>query len=361
MAPCNRIATRALVEKDCAHWPADLQLRWIALFDPENPLSEKPWVRETQYQYAGVFSRYLACCTRHGLPPELSSEGLRTFIRSCAEAGNAARTISGYVWQLSHFATLMMPERYEEHAWLRQSALRIQRAADRTPKRRGAHIARSPVLALRGQELIVQARAAARQDIWATTELYRNGLWLRLGTYDPERLRALGALQWSWIDFEAGIIRFPGGVEKVPEDAERALFDTVRADFEEWRTYWARWNPDHDFVWIAKGGKPASLAALAAAMRRVTVDLPGGPFSPHAFRHGAATFLTEAAPDRAALPGLILNHRSAKVTKGYMERAKRIEASRTLVRIMAAGEEQVRRTVRAITRSTIAHAPTRRR
>lgn len=362
MAPCNRIATRELIEKDCASWPVELQARWIALFDPENALSEMPWARETQYQYAGVFTRYLACCERHSLPPELSPEGLRAFIRACQAEKNVANTISGYVWQLSHFATLMMPERYEQYAWLRRTALRIQRVADRTPRKRGAHIVRAPVLALRGQELIAQARAAARQDLWATTELFRNGLWLRLGAYDPERLSALGSLQWQWIDFEAGVIRFPASVEKTPEDAERPLPDDLRAEMQEWRrAYWARWNPEHDFVWIAKGGKPASLAALAAAMRRATKGCPGGPVSPHGFRHGAATFLAEVAPEKAALPGMVLNHRSRRVTRVYMQRAKRIEASRAMVRIIAAGEDQVRKAVRAITRSTIALTPRRTR
>lgn len=360
MAACNRVSTRALVEKDCGTWPAELQERWIALFDPQDELSEKPWVRETQYQYAGVFSRYLACCGHHGLPPKLTSEGLRAFIRGCEAEDNVPRTIAGYVWQLSHFATLLMPERYDQHAWLRKTAARLEGVAERTPKKRTVHIVRAPQLGLWGRELIAQARAAARQELWSTTELFRNGLWLRLGTRNPERLKAQGSLQCRWIDFDARIIDFCADVEKVPEDAERALPDDVETDIKEWlEVHRARWEPTHDYFWIAKGGKPASLAALAAAMRRATKDFPDGPVSPHGLRHGAATFIVEEAPEKVALPGIVLNQRSAKVTRVYTEKAKRIEASRTMVKIVAAGEEQVRKAVRAITRSTIALTPRR--
>jgi len=354
MAPCNRIATRALVEQDCATWPAELQARWIALFDPEDPFAAKPWVRETQYQYAGVFTRYLACCRSGGLPPEITPAGLRAFIRHCQTEGNVPRTIAGYVWQLSHLASLLQPELYAQLAWLRRTAARLQRVAARTPKIRTVQVVRAPVLGVRGQDLIAQARAAARQEAWSTTELFRTGLWLRLGAYDPERLKALGSLQCSWIDLDAGLIRFPADVEKMPEEAERALPDDLIDVIKEWLVHRARWQPDHDFFWIAKGGKPASLATLAAAMRRATRDLPGGPVSPHGFRHGAATFLTEVAPDKAPLATTILNQRSPRMTEEYTERAKRIEASRQARAIMDAGEERVRKLVRATTRSTIA-------
>jgi len=357
MPPCNRIATRELIERDCATWPAELKARWIALFDPDGPFAEKPWVRESQYQYAGVFTRYLACCARHGLPAQISSQGLRAFIRECEKAGNVPRTIAGYVWQLSHVANLLQPELYVERGWLRQTAVRLQRVASRTPKKRTAHVVRAPDIGLLGERLIAQARAAARQDTWATTELFRNGLWLRLGVRLPERLKALSALQCSWIDLDARLIRFPAEVEKVPEQAQRALPEDLVEDIREWLARRAKRKPRHDFFWIAKGGKPAGAAALAAAMRRVTKNLTGEPISPHGFRHGAATFVVETAPDKAPLATIVLNQRSAAITREYTQRAKQIAASREGAALIAAGEARVRKAVRALTRSTIAHAP----
>jgi len=357
MTARHRIATRASIECDCATWPAELKKRWIALFDPDDAFAEKPWVRETQYVCARILTRYLACCARHGLPAQISSQGLRAFIRDCEKAGNVPRTIAGYVRHLSSVANLLQPELYAERGWLRQTAERLERVASRTPKKRTAHVVRAPEISLLGERLIAQARAAMRQDIWATTELFRNGLWLRLGVRLPERLRALGALRCSWIDFDARVISFPAEAEKVPEQAERALPEDLIEDIREWLVRRAKWNPQHDFFWIARGGKPAGVDTLAAAMRRATKTLSGGPISPHGFRHGTATFVVETMPDKATLATIVLNHRSAAITREYTERANRIAASREGAALIAAGEARVRKAVRMLTRSAIAHAP----
>ena len=124
MTARHRIATRASIECDCATWPAELKKRWIALFDPDDAFAEKPWVRETQYVCARILTRYLACCARHGLPAQISSQGLRAFIRECEKAGNVPRTIAGYVWQLSHVANLLQPELYAERGAETAAALR---------------------------------------------------------------------------------------------------------------------------------------------------------------------------------------------------------------------------------------------
>src|SRR3546814_4247377 len=91
------------VKMDCATWPAEERARWLALFDPNrvDRLSlwacrkESPWVRETQYNCASVYSRYLECVRRHGLPDVVTPEGLHAFIREAENRSSTAWTVAG--------------------------------------------------------------------------------------------------------------------------------------------------------------------------------------------------------------------------------------------------------------------------
>jgi len=100
MSACNTQVTSAFVAADCATWPAADQAAWRAAFDPVHGRRRVSWVRQTQYQNAGVFTRYLACVTRHGLPPDLHTVGVKAFITECQAAGRTAITIAGYVESL---------------------------------------------------------------------------------------------------------------------------------------------------------------------------------------------------------------------------------------------------------------------
>src|SRR3546814_2903379 len=112
---------------DCATWPAEERARWLALFDPNrvDRLSlwacrkESPWVRETQYNCASVYSRYLECVRRHGLPDVVTPEGLHAFIREAENRSSTAWTVVGYIKALRSVMELVHPERRGEFLWLK--------------------------------------------------------------------------------------------------------------------------------------------------------------------------------------------------------------------------------------------------
>ncbi|MBX6370483.1 MAG: hypothetical protein IRZ04_21135, partial [Rhodospirillales bacterium] len=116
MTACNRVWTRALVEKDCASWPADQRGRWLELFGDES--SPRPWVRETAYQRAGVYTRYLSITGEDWLTPN----GVRLFVRS-VEKKVCPRTVAGYVAALFGIGRLLRPE-VNLH-WLYRAAVRM--------------------------------------------------------------------------------------------------------------------------------------------------------------------------------------------------------------------------------------------
>lgn len=360
MPCCNTTCTRALLEKDCASWPADERTRWLEAFDLDG-VQTVPWVRQTQYQAAGVYTRYLVCVRTHQLPPALTPAGVRAYIRQCERAGNSPITIAGYMHALLKVAAVIRGG-VSDLGWLRTTANRLQTIANRTPKRKNQKPVDAVAFQLLGRELIAEARALGVGAGWTAVLRYRTGLYLRLGINEPERLRALAAIRLGAIDLEAGTIDFPAAVIKIKDPSLRVMPPDLIADLREWIKVWRRQFSDkHDFLWIAKGGRPATPDAITVAMRQITRERLGIAFGPHSFRDAAATLIVQEAPEQAPLASMVLQHKSSRTTRHYTERANRIIASRQGAALIAGAEEPLRKSVRTITRGSVALNPRRRR
>src|SRR3546814_3465402 len=75
----------------------------------------------------------------------------------------------------------------------------------------------------------------------------RDGLWLLLGCFCPERLKALESIRISYIDLEHGRIEFPADKVKTKEENERVMPETVRAVISVWiDNYRALYASEHD-------------------------------------------------------------------------------------------------------------------
>src|SRR3546814_19076026 len=93
------------MEVACATGPVEGRSRGLGLFVPKRGdllslwacRKESPWVRETQYNSASVYSRYLECVRRHGLPDVGTPEGLHAFIREAENRSSTAWTVAGYI------------------------------------------------------------------------------------------------------------------------------------------------------------------------------------------------------------------------------------------------------------------------
>lgn len=158
------------------------------------------------------------------------------------------------------------------------------------------------------------------------------------------------------------LMRFGGHRIKTKKESVRTWSEQVADFFVEWiDSYRAVCAPEHDALWIARGGGPASDAALAVAMRKNTLAHLKVPVTPNRLRDAAATTIVSWDPEKAPLATSILGHSSQEMTHNYTETADQIRAGREAAALIAAGEEKVRRLVRAQTRSEIALNPRRRR
>jgi integrase len=384
MSICNIQATSALVVEDCATWPVADQAAWRSLFDPANG-GRKRWVRQTQYQNAGVFTRYLDCTVRNGLQPDLHSDGVRVFIGECQAAGCSVITIAGYVRALWKIATLIRSASLSSLEWLRTTCLNLEAVANTTQKTGAKRKVDSAELALAGEQLITEARqmvgievekipdllkSALRAGVmtsmgrapWQAIQRFRDGLFVLVGAYAPERRRALTTISIDQINLRDGLIEFEPDQIKTKRRSTRPLPAHVVDHIVEWMVLWRPLlNPSHRMLWIAESSTAPCAETLYAAMTKATRRILGFSVSPHDFRDAAATLVVENAPQRSRLATIVLDHRSEQMTRNYTEQANQIVASRALAATLTRTKQTVEKQVRAMTRSTIALNPRSRR
>jgi integrase len=383
MSTCNTQATSVHVAADCATWPPADRERWIAVFDPASGSSRKPWVRQTQYQNAGVYSRYLACAARHGLPGEVHPDSLRAFIQECQAGGCSAITISGYCWAIWKVLRLIRPEARSGLQWLLDTCCTLDAVAKQTLKRGAHRKVDSADLIVAGERLIAEARELAGiggdavpallkqrleglplsfRPTWRAIQAFRDGLFLLVGAYAPERRRALATISIEQIDLKTCCIIFEPHQTKTKKRSIQLLPGFVVDLIVEWLWLWrAQYAPNHPMLWIAKGGQAATAETLYAAMVEATELTLGFKVTPHDFRDAAATLVVEEAPQRSRLASILLGHASETMTRNYTEQANQILASRALAATIGRTAKATARKVRAGTRSTVALHPRSRR
>jgi integrase len=371
MSSCNSTTSQALVAHDCRNWHADDQERWKELFDPARIWGEPIWVRQTQYQNAGVYSRYLAAVRQGGArtPRFITPRGLQCFIISAEAVGCCPRTIAGYAWALYKMAGLLWPAR--ERIWLVQTCTRLHVEAERTSKLKIHRIVDAGELLWVADNCLSRARAMARRGREATM-LFRSGLYILVGVHMPERLRALASLRLEQIDLEENGVAFTAKAIKMKRDRPWVLppgvMEVVTEWLLDWRAPWIASRPEapsranqHDFFWIGNGGGPVGDAALTEALRQVTEAYFGFPVTSHRFRDAAATLLMQRNAGNASVARAILGQRSEHMLTEYIETANQVAAGKALGDSLEAAEADLRRRVRAVSRSTVALSPSSRR
>lgn len=182
---------------------------------------------------------------------------------------------------------------------------------------------------------------------WNSVQMMRDGLWLLLGCFCPERLKALESIKVPDVDLERGRINFPAEKVKTKEESERVMPETVKAAISVWiERYRGHYAPGHDYLFISKGGGPVRPGTMYAAMRKLTQEELGVAVTPHRFRDAAATYVVQEMPELAALARVILDHASAAMTRNYRTTAKQLTASRRVAQHLDSAERELERQVR---------------
>lgn len=357
----NTEYTRDNVLKDCTTWPAAARARWLALFDPEDrtrvtrwaAMRRSPWVRQTQYQRARVYTWYLASVRRRGLAEQVTPAGVLAFLEDC-EAGCRTVTLAGYVKDLKAMAVLLEPHRKDACGWLSDIHLDLVDDADLEPKRKTANLIRYTAgdLYRTGADLVEAALENPETD-WPATQMMRDGLYIMLGVMCPERPRAWINLTVDAVKLDARRIEFPGRDVKTKDDSDRDLPELETLLCQVWLDrYRAAHTPDHDRFWIAKGGRPAVATTMAAAVKRRTLEALGVAVSPQRFRDAAATFVVEQMPERARLATTLLRHTSEAMTRNYTRSARQLAASLQSQDHLEAAHRETERKVQALKRAS---------
>lgn len=345
MAKINRIHSAEAVARDCATWPEVARRRWQAAFAPEFGTHE--WVRESQYGYGRVFTRYLEVARAQGLPDApcaLAPKGLRAFLRQ-AESSCSVRTLAGYVHHLVEVASVIYPEeaRAGRLNWLWTTRDRLMRRAARAPKKRRRKVVPAGDLLRVAVQAINEGRA--RDDFVRL----RTGVFVLLGVFAPERRRALEGLDLGMIDFDAGEISWPAGLIKTREPVVRAIPARVVAVLEayvaDWRTRFAA--PCENALFITTRGTRVGGEALRAAMVTLTREKLGRGVPPHLIRNAVATTVLDADPANAILASIAIGHGSPRMTREYTETAKGLATSRQVRALMRAAEEEAARAAKS--------------
>lgn len=339
MTAANRSWSLQRVTKECLAWPDPAErARWIELFGDEQ--AERPWAPETAYQNAGIYSRYFLLTGE----TEVSPHGLKIFIRLC-ELGAyrrhcCPRTIAGYVAAIYKILRLLHPER--EYRALAKIMWAMLKAADRTPKRRTAAVADAVDLERFAQQMVARGQKIRGAEPARGAMLFRTGLYILMGLYMPERLRAFASLTVAQVNLAAGEIAFRPDQTKTKEPSRRAIPPFLIPLIRGWLDLRAAFEPNHDYFWVSlKTGQAAAPTTLYAAMRAETRDPRefGAPVTPHSLRNAAATFIVRSAPEKAPLVSVILTQRDPELAAEYTNGAGTIEASREAGRMMMASGE----------------------
>src|SRR5690606_32515658 len=145
----------------------------------------------------------------HGLPDAVTGRGVRKFISEAEGRGVVARTVAGYVKGLHSTMHVLYPASDAEYRWLMDTYWRIHAVAKRQPKKKSINKRRytSQDLYRLGARLVLEGLGRGAVD-WASAKLVRDGLWLLLGTTNPERRRALEGIKLSDFDLSAEGIKF---------------------------------------------------------------------------------------------------------------------------------------------------------
>lgn len=340
MARCNTVYDIDLLRLDCITWPAEEAFRWMQAFDPTLP-GTPPWVRQAQYQNAGVYTRYLNCMRRCGLPDRIHPRGVRQFVIDCEASGLVTRTVAGYVQALVKVSRIIR-EAKDDYTWLHTAATRMDWAAAQTMKRKQGFIPPAEEILLFALNTIADAKRIG-PGTWTNIQLFRDALFLGFGIVVPERLRALRSLRLRNYDVAGLFATFDSEAMKTKVGKNREVHAAIAALMVEWLDEWRPiTRPTHDGFWVAKSGKPACSETLYAAMRKLTATAPWGySISPHRLRDSAATFLTRHCPETAEFASTILGHKSSSSTLQYTEEAGQVSASRQAAALLEQARQQL--------------------
>lgn len=167
--------------------------------------------------------------------------------------------------------------------------------------------------------------------------LYRDGLLIAFLTLCPLRRKNVQALRNEHhLDLESGSDRLSIPAKEMKtrgRDFEVTLPEELVERISRYWTYYRpilAWRPgtDDTALWLTTRGTVMTAATLADRIKRIVWERKRLQFSPHLFRHSAATFVAEVAPQQALIAVGVLGHTQFRTTRRHYVRGQQLNAVR---------------------------------
>src|SRR5262249_38093955 len=260
------------------------------------------------------------------------------FVRHLRET-NGAPSVAIQVEALYHAARTMVP--HQDWGWLKTIKTRLYSAAPlNSPK--GPAITSSALLEL-GQALMDESQPVDGRSIrMADAIRYRDGLIIALSAFAPLRRRNQAALELGRTFVKEGegwtILISPDDAKSKREPIEFAVPEMLMGYFA---TYLDSVRPRilgrgrSAALWVSPKGGPLSYSALGDILPRHTNCRWRFRITLHDVRDAGATTWAIAAPEQIGVARDLLGHADLRTTTRHYNRARGIEASRSLRKTVA--------------------------
>ena len=168
------------------------------------------------------------------------------------------------------------------------------------------------------------------------TTMYRDGVLIMGAALCPIRLR-----NWRMAMIDVHLIlegdsarmHFSSDETKTKRELEFELpaeyVPLLRRYIDQYRPHLLQPDAaDQGFLWPSSRGGMVHRNTLSRAIKDALVKRTGKRFTFHMFRHAAATFIADVAPERVGLAAGVLQHRRLSTTRRHYIRSRMRQAAR---------------------------------
>lgn len=333
--------------KSCADWPDHPdRWAWAVATRPGDDFTEggpaAHWRPGTRKNIEAAYSRYLEFLARRfGRLPEVGAVeerlvhgDLRDFHRELVQLGLAPITIANTFIGISQAFRVMAPEA-DRSALLAALSRMMCRAH---PSRDVDGRILPPTVILREAALMIREAESncTRSPTLDEAVMFRTAALLTFGALCPLRAANMAMTiigKHLVLEGNRGFVQFDAAelkgkrARKFPMPTE--LVGVLSRYLTRYRPVLLRDRCDTGYLWLSKWGNrmcPGTLSiVVATTMQRRT----GKHFTMHCFRHSAASFVADVAPERARMAAGVLDHRKFRTTARHYIRGQQRNAFRT--------------------------------
>ena len=241
----------------------------------------------------------------------------------------APSTVWGVLQALSRAFSAMTPDTDRKN--LHQVLGRIKQRTNLSRKLEGRLIEPPEIVAV---AISMMAEAERSKPGKKAAVLYRNGALIMGATFCPLRRDAWARMTIGrhiqfdgrrfWVRFEAAELKS----SRRPFEAEfpAEYVPHLQRFISFYRPFLIADRSDNRRLWLTWSGGPLAPSAMASAVRFALKKRCGKDFSFHMFRHAAATFIENAAPDQARMIAGVLHHTDGRMAEEHYIRGQRTAA-----------------------------------